>query len=170
MIYDRKIVARLEDCTPKAWEGTAFRHMFATFSPERQNSRGARWNPPETAAIYTSLTREIVLAEADYYINLEPFRPKVVRKIYEIDIGLHSVLDLSSWDSLAALGVEKSAFSVSDYACTQMIGGAAEWLKHDGILVPSARGHGINLVIFPNQQSQDYRFEVLGVEELPDSV
>jgi RES domain-containing protein len=143
--------------------------MFGTFSPERQNSRGARWNPPETPAIYTSLTRETVLAEADYYINLQPFRPRAVRKIYRIDIALHSVLDLSSWESLASLGIDRSAFSALNYIGTQMIGGAAEWLKHDGILVPSARGPGINLVIFPNQQSQDYRFQVLDVEELPDS-
>ncbi len=49
-----------------------------------------------------------------------------------------------------------------------MVGGAAEWLKHDGILVPSARALGTNLVIFPNQQSATYRFEVKGSERVTD--
>lgn len=168
MNYDRQIVARLEEFNPQVWEGVVFRHMFGSFPPERENIKGARWNPPETPAIYTSLARETALAEADYYISLQPLRPTAIRKIYRINVALRSVLDLSRWDSLAAFGIDRKSFSAFDYSDTQMIGGAAEWLEHDGILVPSARGFGVNLVIFPNQQSQDYRFETVDFEEVPD--
>jgi len=53
-----------------------------------------------------------------------------------------------------------------EHAACQMIGGAVEWLGHDGLLVPSARSEGTNLVIFPNKQTPDYRFEILESENI----
>jgi RES domain-containing protein len=168
VIYDRKLVAALEELAPNAWEGVAFRHMFDPFPPERQNSRGARWNPPETPAIYTSLERTTALAEANYYIDLQPLRPRATRTLYRLNIALQSTLNLTDWSVLETLGVDKSSFSSQQYIATQMIGGAAEWLRHDGILVPSARTPGINLVVFPNHQSSTYFFEVLDLETVSD--
>ena len=42
-------------------------------------------------------------------------------------------------------------------------------MGHDGLLVPSVRSEGVNLVIFPDQKNSEYRFEVLDSEELPPS-
>lgn len=168
MIYDRKTIETVERFPSAPWEGVVFRHMFGDFPPERENSRGARWNPPETPAIYTSLQRDTALAEADYYIGLQPIRPRAIRRIYRLSVALNSTIDLSDWDQLAKLGVRKGSFKSIDHADCQIIGGAVEWLRHDGLLVPSARAEGINLVIFPNRQTPDYRFEVLGSEEMND--
>ena len=44
--------------------------------------------------------------------------------------------------------------------------GAIAWLGNDGLLVPSARADGVNLVIFPNQQRADYEFRVLTSEAI----
>lgn len=142
--------------------------MFDPFPPERVNIRGARWNPPETPAIYTSLERTTALAEADYYIDLQPLRPRATRTIYTLSIALQSVLTLTDWSLLHAFGITEQTFSSQEYSATQIVGGAAEWLKHDGILVPSARAFGTNLVIFPNQQVATYRFEVKGSERVAE--
>lgn len=63
MIYDRELLDKLDKLRADQWQGEAFRHMFGDYPPERENQRGARWNPAETPAIYTSLTREVALAE-----------------------------------------------------------------------------------------------------------
>ena len=168
MIYDRQIIDALEKLRPAPWKGIVFRHMFGNFPPERENVRGARWNPPETPAIYASLNRETAIAEADYYVNLQPLRPRAVRKIYRIQISLNSVLDLSDWSNLDLLGLEKDSFASDDHINCQLVGGAVEWLRHDGMLVPSARASGTNLVVFPNRQKSDYEFKPLDFEQLED--
>ena len=166
MIYDRKTIEAVERLHSAPWQGVVFRHMFADFPPERENSRGARWNPPETPAIYSSLERETALAEAAYYIALQPIRPRARRRIYRLNVALSSVIDLSDWDQLVTLGLSRGSLQSIDHADCQIIGGAVEWLRHDGLLVPSGRSEGTNLVIFPNRQGPDYEFEVLDFEEV----
>lgn len=51
-------------------DAIVYRHMLADIPPDRANTRGARWNPPDIAAIYTSFERETALAEAEYYLSL----------------------------------------------------------------------------------------------------
>jgi RES domain-containing protein len=143
-----------------------FRHMFAGFPPERENTSGARWNPPETPAIYASLEGTTAMAEADYYINIQPLRPRAQRLMYRISVKLSSVLDLSDWGLLRSLGVDEVIFATADYSASQNVGGAVEWLGHDGLLIPSARAKGTNLVIFPNQRKADHLFEALDSEEI----
>lgn len=143
-----------------------FRHMFAAFPPERENVRGARWNPPQTPAIYTSLARKTAIAEADYYIGLQPIRPSARRIVYRIEVTLNSVLDLSDSQTLSELGLNDDLLASIEHSNCQMIGGAVEWLEHDGLLVPSARAEGVNLVIFPNRKKPDFQFDVLDSEEL----
>src|SRR5258707_14157681 len=95
--------------------------MFFGFPPERENRSGARWNPPETPAIYTSLSRATALAEADYYINMQPLTPKAKRLLYRISVTLNSVLNLSSWTALENLGLQKDAFDSTDYSQSQKL-------------------------------------------------
>jgi RES domain-containing protein len=140
--------------------------MFAGFPPERENRSGARWNPPETAAIYTSLEQATARAEADYQIRMQPCRPKAQRMIYRISVSLSSVIQLSDWEALRELGVEEATFETTNYFSSQAVGGAAEWLGHDGLIVPSARAKGNNLVIFSNKRKPDHRFEVLDWTEI----
>jgi RES domain-containing protein len=167
MVFDRETIEALECLQAAPWTGVVFRHMWAEFEPERANTRGARWNPPGCAAIYASLDRETCLAEANYQLNLQPVRIRAKRSIYRIRIVLSKVLDLSDWQTLIKLGLDQDRFLSDKYEEIQKIGGAAEWMKHDGIFVPSARAVGRNLVIFPNQQEiESYKFEVLEREEL----
>jgi RES domain-containing protein len=140
--------------------------MFGDYPPERENQKGARWNPPETPAIYTSLTRDVALAEAEFQISLQPVRPRARRTIYTLEIRLASVVDLSDRNLLATLGVSEPDLVGLDYSVCQRVGGAIAWLGNDGLLVPSARANGVNLVIFPNQQKSDYEFRAKASEAI----
>ena len=165
MPHDRELLQALERFEARTWRGIVYRHMFASYSPERENTLGARWNPPEVPAIYTSLARETALAEADYQISMEPLRPVVRRTIYRIQVSLRSVLDLSAPGTLAKLGINEPELAAIDHASCQRIGGAVEWLDNDGLLVPSARiTDGVNLAIYPNRQGPSYEFRVLDSE------
>ena len=163
--HDRDLLVALARISPSSWQGTVYRHMFAKYPPDRENIGGARWNPPEVPAIYTSLSRETVLAEAEYQISMEPLRPSVRRTVYQIEVTLSSVLDLSSPSLLQSLGLPLTDIAANDHASCQRIGGAVEHLGHDGLLVPSARAiDGVNLVIYPNQQTADYGFRIVAAD------
>ncbi len=140
--------------------------MFADFPPERENTSGARWNPPEVPAIYASLTREVALAEAEYYIGLQSLPPTAKRTMYQVSVVLNSVVDLRDAEALSSLGITEELMESLDYAPCQRVGGAVEWLDNDGLLIPSVRSAGSNLVIYPNKQSDSYTFKVIDSEVL----
>jgi RES domain-containing protein len=163
--HDREIVRALAEISSSQWNGIVYRHMFADYRPDRENTLGARWNPPGIPAIYTSLSRETVLAEVEHQLSMEPLRPTVRRTLYSIEVALSSVLDLSSWAVLQTVGLSRENLADIDHAPCQRIGGAVEHLEHDGLLVPSARlMGGTNLVIYPNWQTSQYRFRVIDSE------
>jgi RES domain-containing protein len=140
--------------------------MFGDLRPDRENTRGARWNPPETPAIYSSLEQKTAVAEGKHLADLHPIEPSVERKVYTIKVRLSRVIDLSDWKLLKELGVERKLFDTDDYAPTQLIGGSAEWLGCDGMIVPSAREKGLNLVVFPRKAEITDYFDTVGVEVL----
>lgn len=163
MIYEPALLDRLEQLGSQEWEGVVYRHMFGAYPPSRQNTLGARWNPREVAALYASVERETALAEAEYRISLEPFRPKARRTLYRISVRLDRVVDLTDPDALAQVGITEADLADDDFAACQKVGGAVQWLGNDGLLVRSARADGSNLVIYP---TYDYDFEVEGSEEI----
>lgn len=169
MVYSPLLLDRLQAVEPEAWGGTVLRHMFAAHPPEKENIRGARWNPQDTAAIYTSLTREGVLAEAEHQLDSQPIRPRVRRTIYTVQVTLDAVLDLTDMALLDDLGVGAAELVAVDMRACQDIGGAAAWLDCDGILVPSARSSARNLVIFPAKRSPHAAFEVVSDEDVTDA-
>lgn len=125
---DSEVPRVLAEIRPSPWNGNVYRHMFADYRPDRENTLGARWNPPGVPAIYTSLSRDTVLAEVEHQLNLEPLRPSVRRTLYKIEIALSSVLDLSSWTILEALSLSPEGLASIDHAACRKIGGAVEGL------------------------------------------
>ena len=149
MIYPPEMLDTLQSAEVSAWDGTVYRHMFGSHPPARVNVEGARWNAPGLAAIYTSCERETALAEAEYYISLQPLRPKAKRTLFTIHVLLQKVIDLTARDLIVRLGITEEVISSIDHGPCRTIGSAVHWLGHDGMLVPSARRHnGTNLVIF----------------------
>lgn len=138
--------------------------MFADHDPFLENRRGARWNPPEVPAIYACLERETVLAEVEHQIASQPFRPQARRTLYTIRASLSSALDLTDPDVLARVGLQLQSLTSPDWSRCQLVGGATDWLGHDGLLVPSARAKGTNLVIFPNRRDIAEEMEIVDTE------
>jgi RES domain-containing protein len=169
VVYPPSLLDALQAIVPEPWAGQAFRHTFADYAPDVENTRGARWNPPGTAAIYTSLTREGVLAEAEHQLSIQPIRPRVKRTIHTLDITLSSVLDLTSIEALARVGIGPSELSADDMSACQQVGGATSWLNHDGLLIPSARSATVNLVIFPVNRGPDARFNATASEPVNET-
>ena len=152
---------RLQSVEPQSWEGVAFRHMWLDYRPDRENTRGARWNPPDVRAIYLSLSRKGVLAEAEHQIAMQPVPPRGRRTVYKVQIAPSAALDLTHDAVLSELGIGHEELAADDMGACQEVGGAAAWLEADGILVPSARAEAVNLVIYPSNASPDYSFDVL---------
>jgi RES domain-containing protein len=138
--------------------------MFGSHRPARGNTTGARWNEPPLEAIYTSCERETALAEAEYYLAAYPVRPKARRVLYTIGVSLKNVLDLTAAGLLDRLGITPAILQDGDHSSCRLIGNAAAWLGHDGLLVPSARRVvGTNLVIYQQDLSAS-DFEILAEE------
>lgn len=168
MVHDPGLLDKLQALKASSWRGKAYRHMFGDYEPLLENRGGARWNPPDIPAIYTSLERETALAEADYLISLQPTQPYSRRTIYTLRVELESVLSLDNLAQFEILGESKETLLADDWSKSQEIGGAVEWLNHDGMLVPSARVDGTNLVIFPKQFSADSVTEVVDREVISE--
>ena len=166
MFYPRELIQELEQLEVSEWSGVVYRHMLGEYSPELANWRGARWNPFEVNAIYVSLERETALAEAAYALSMQPLLPRVQRRLHTIEVHLTSVMDLRDKGALAKLGVIEKVLGSGRYHDCQEVGGAVAWLGHDGLLVPSARAEGTNLVIFPTNQTENYNFEAIVSEKL----
>jgi len=164
VIYPPELLDRLQAVKPAAWAGQAFRHMFGDYPPDVENTRGARWNPPGVAAIYTSLARDGALAEAEHQIAVQPIPPRARRTIYTLELTLARVIDLTDAELLLNLGIVASELIADDMIACRQLGGAAHWLERDGLLLPSARSSNTNLVIFPTNRTRDARFEIVNAE------
>jgi RES domain-containing protein len=167
MDYPRPLFERLGALHPRAWSGRTFRWTFEGTPPDRANTRGARWNPPDVAALYTSLARNGVLAESNHLIAAQGIAPVRSRHIYTFQIELRSVLELTDNALLTDLGIDAAALASADHSRCQLVGGAVERLGHDGLIVPSARSPALNLVIFVNQRPFGASLEVVESETFP---
>lgn len=145
--YDRAFLDALEALPAEEWGGHVWRHMFNDYAPERINTGGARWNPPGTGAIYAALERETAIAEGEHMIEVQPRRIFRRRVLYELAVEVNDVVDLTAPGALAAVGLTMDDIASDDHTACQQVGGAIAWLGRGGILVPSARRAGDNMVI-----------------------
>ena len=157
---DPNLLEALAELKPSTWSGRVWRHTFADNPPDKANGRGARWNPAGIDALYLSLERDTAVAEADHQIAIQPVRPRAKRTIYQLDVELSNVLDLTEPVLLERLGIDRAALSRVEFTACQRVGGAAAFLGHDGIFVPSGRHHGVNLVVFIANQESDAELRV----------
>ena len=169
MVDRRSLGDILASATSCAWSGKAFRVMLNDYPPDRENTQGARWNPPDTAAIYTCLEPAVCIAEVEYGLARQPrpVRADLKKTLYELEVSLAAVFDLRPLlDELATVGIGHAQLFADDMALSQEIGHLVTWLGSDGLLVPSARHTGTNLVIYPNRATDAYRFEVIDRQEI----
>lgn len=159
-----ELIDLLDGLPADPWAGPAWRHSFGGYSPLRTNVTGARWNPPDVEAFYCSLAREVAAAEGDHAVAIQPLRPRAPRFLSKMEIRLASTYDLTDPAVLQSLGVDEEERDSDDHAACRAVGEAANWLGRDGILVPSARTLGVNLVIFIANLSPEALLELLSTE------
>lgn len=168
MVYDPALLDQIESLGHQTFEGVVWRHMFNELDPARANTRGARWNPTGVAAIYASLERLTAIAEADFAIASQPIRPRATRQLYQIQVELVAVVDLSGKGVLGKFHVTEADLASPDHGPCRNLGGACSWLQADGIKVPSSRrAGGTNLVVFVERMDVDASFSVVQREDLP---
>jgi RES domain-containing protein len=179
-------------CIDKAveFEGVVIRSCSVRFANEHDLLRGdgaaqhgGRWNPRGMKAVYGSLSA--VTATRESYQNILKFgfsrssiRPRV---FVGARIRLQRVLDLTDRSIRRRLGFSVTELIEENWreiqnggeeSWTQAIGRGARHAGFEGSLVHSARDRpkGKNLVYFPDCLRTGSQVQILGVEELPQSV
>ena len=123
-------------------------------SGEGGRIQGGRWNPAESfPTLYVGLTEDIVAAEFQR-LALQSGRSTadfLPRQLYEIDVRLQLVLDLTDDEHVDALGLDLDDLVSDDVTTTQAIGDAAHYLGTEAVLAPSAAGAGAALAVFTDR-------------------
>ena len=129
----------------------AYRQVFAGTDVLRANIRGARWNPPGEEAVYCSLHSRTAAAEIENLIARQPVPIRRPRVTHELSVTLARVADLRDPGVLESCDIAHDLLMGDDLSTPQLVGGAVAWLECAGLLIPSARCAGDNLVIFVNR-------------------
>ena len=148
--YDPTLLDVIEDAVVVEWSGQVYRQVFQGTDVLRANVRGGRWNPPEVEAIYCSLQRRTAAAEVDHLIARQPVPIRTPRVTHKLAVRLTNVADLRALAVLGRCGLTSAQLMAEDLSVPQHVGGASHWLRCAGILIPSARYAGDNLVVFVN--------------------
>lgn len=142
-----------------AYRGVAPR--YSPLSGEGARRFGGRWNPPdEFPAIYLAHPREACLAELRRGIQLaaRPARPGP-RRLCRLRAHELRVLDLTTDEQLAAVGLTRGDIDGEDASGCQEVGRLTHFLNYQGIHAPSATSAGWVLAVFerrlgPNQLAE----------------
>lgn len=151
-----ELIDALDNEDRRAYAGRIWRAVRIGHDVLRASRAGGRWDDGTFDVIYTSELKDGAIAERHFHLSqgqpLIPSKPKYV--VYELQVSLTSVLDLSSMDRLTALGVNTQRYGAlsylerhQEYPTTQQIAEIAHFLDFDGILVPNARWDCKNLII-----------------------
>ncbi len=120
---------------------------------------------PGFQVLYTSLERDVALAEVASYLALlqpMPSKPLVVHKIV---FTTRRTITLTM-SGLEMLGVDPSRYGDRNYAETQIIGTAINYLGLDGLVSPSARWDCDNLTLFMANRALGEKLQVVASEEV----
>lgn len=115
---------------------------------------GGRFNPPNAfGALYTSLEAPTALKEVARGLRLRGIDPEQFPEdaywIYELEVRLEAVLDLTNPDVLQKNGLQQNSLTGTDVNATRDIAARAREQGYEALLVPSAAApDSKNLVIF----------------------
>jgi hypothetical protein len=144
MIHDLALCDRLTEFPEERFEGQTFRATRVDANPTAPSISGGRWAPSASGGVdvpvlYTALERDGAIAEVvSYLVELNPIpRPRPL-KVTRLRVSTARTLRLAR-ATLGSLGVDLARYGERDYARTQEIGSALDFLGHDGLIAPSAR-------------------------------
>lgn len=134
--------------------GLAYRSQAPGYDPrsgEGARFLGGRFNPPGSfPVLYLCRSRPCIVAElrrraGREVIGLQGLLP---REVFEYEVVLHSVLDLTDEDVLHGLNVQRRDVVSPDWSFTQELGRAAKARGFQAILSASATDVGEVLAVF----------------------
>lgn len=149
-VHDRAILDALESADSSSFSGNVWRVSRSGRSPVRGSSAAGRWSPGgDVEVLYTSLEREGALAEIGFRLSLEPVWPsRIAHEVHEIAVEADNALRFASTELLVPFGINPDRYTSFDYDACQALAAAAHFLEYDGLIVPGARHHAANLVLF----------------------
>jgi RES domain-containing protein len=157
-IFEPELLDALE-ATVRPFHGPVWRSVIGDSDPLRPNMRGARWNPPGVEALYFPLDGQGALTEVAAVIARQPVPIRRPLRLYRFRVALHRTADLRD-EAPASVGYPHEALVGEDWAEPSHAGAAANWLGLSGLLVPSARHHGSNLVVLVGNLGPTERLEL----------
>jgi RES domain-containing protein len=158
--FDPSLLDALEERIVQ-WAGECWRQVFEGTEPLKANVRGSRWNPPGVEALYVSLSAETAAAEISHLVSRQPLPITAPRITYKLRASLDKVIKLEELSSLEQFGLTAQLLFGDSHDAPRHLGDAANWLGCQGLLIPSARHEGHNLVIFMNNLSDNSGIDVL---------
>ena len=93
---------------------------------------------------------ELVIGIVGMRIARQPVPIRTPRITHTLSVTLASVADLRDLATLESNDITSDMMMGEDLSVPQLVGGAVNWLQCAGMLIPSARDAGDNLVIFVN--------------------
>lgn len=156
VIIDNRLLDAIEGFGDIAFQGSLYRHISAGRDPLAPSRAGGRWAPPgEFPILYTATRADIALAEWAYLRAQTSLPPSTPRQLWRIEAKVARVLDLTSSERLRKLDIDPNNFADAALACAAA-GRAANFLGFKGILAPSARAPGANvMILFDNLEASD---------------
>jgi RES domain-containing protein len=118
-----------------------------------QSSRAkGRWSDGTFDVLYTALQRDGAISEIFALLSAQPVFPSgIAWRAHRLRVTTSGALRIADMSGLADLGIDVASFRERDYERSQEIAEAAHFLGFDGLLVPSARWRGLNLVVFADR-------------------
>lgn len=175
-IHDRELLDTIEELGSETFEGTVWRVCNDKRAPTRGAPVPGRWSDGSSEVLYTSMDAEVALEEVYYHVfRKNPVPPsQVTFLLNELKVKTEQTLQLLDTARLNNLGIEVNSYFSNDlkhaktsiYPITQAISAAAEFLGYDGLIVPSARLEGSNLVLFLENILPENSPEVLNQEKV----
>lgn len=146
---DLKLLDAVDAAPRTPFKGDVWRVARNGRDPLNGSRVPARWNPGTFEALYTSLGPNVALSEIYFHLSRQPVFPsKFQAQLHRITAHVGELLLLNTLDELATFGVDGAAYSGLDYARTQDIADAAYFVGFHGLIAPSARASGLNLILF----------------------
>lgn len=151
---------------PRPWQGTVYRHL-PTGSPYgpldsrfSARSRENRWNQAGEPTLIFASDQALLIQEFTRHLardrdaSLAPLYR--ARQLFQIELRLDRVFDLTDAATIAALGIEDAPECFNHRAAARATAGFLRHTRHaDGLLVPSLLAPGDstrwNLVVFLDQ-------------------
>lgn len=149
---------------PISFADSVYRVVPGALRDKILSTEGNRYYPGryhiggETGILYTSLERNLAIRELGRHSARANLQDGLAAG--KIKVKLQKVLDLTQAAVLAKLGLSKEALVSPDWTITQAVSHQARKAGFQGLLVPSATGSGVNLVVFENNFAQGCLIEV----------